>query len=133
MDIESAEADFKKFTELLNMSELKQSKLEEEKDDIIQLFMYGYLTIGSENEFIISYKLDNVIGPEGNVIKKVDFKKTRLTVAQVEKYTQGTKSDMEIARRMLGALTGINSKLFSGMDAEDFTNLGKLSAFFLPR
>lgn len=133
MDRESAELEYTAFVERLNLSELKQSKLEDEKEGIIELFMYGYLSADENNDALIIYILDNAIGIDTNPIKEIKFNKARLTVAQVEKYTQGTKSDMEIARRMLSALTGVNSKLFSTMDAEDFTNLGKVSAFFLPR
>lgn len=133
MDRESAELEYTAFVERLNLSELKQSKLEDEKEGIIELFMYGYLSADENNDALIIYILDNAIGIDTNPINEIKFNKARLTVAQVEKYTQGTKSDMEIARRMLSALTGVNSKLFSTMDAEDFTNLGKVSAFFLPR
>lgn len=133
IDRESAELEYTAFVERLNLSELKQSKLEDEKEGIIELFMYGYLSADENNDALIIYILDNAIGIDTNPIKEIKFNKARLTVAQVEKYTQGTKSDMEIARRMLSALTGVNSKLFSTMDAEDFTNLGKVSAFFLPR
>lgn len=133
MDRESAELEYTAFVERLNLSELKQSKLEDEKEGIIELFMYGYLSADENNDALIIYILDNAIGIDTNPIKEIKFNKARLTVAQVEKYTQGTKSDMEIARRMLSALTEVNSKLFSTMDAEDFTNLGKVSAFFLPR
>jgi hypothetical protein len=133
IDRESAELEYSAFLERLNLSELKQSKLEEEKEGIIELIMFGYLIADKDNKALIIYVLDNSIGGENSPIDEIKFNKARLTVAQVEKYTQGTKSDMEIARRMLSALTGVNSKLFSTMDAEDFTNLGKVSAFFLPR
>jgi len=129
VDIETAENDYVKFTEILKLSELKQEKLKDEKEDIVQLIEFGYLQIGDE----ITYNLETPLEKGAELLEKIVFKNRRFTVKDIEKYTGGAKNDVELARRMLAALTGVNSGLLAGLDAEDFTKIGKISAFFLPR
>jgi len=129
IDTETAERDYKKFVETLNLSDLKLAKLEEEKGALVQLIEYGYLEIGEE----IVYNLEVPFAKGQEMVTTLIFKNRRFTLDEVDKYTAGSKSDIETSRRLLSALVCTNSALLKGLDSEDFVNLGKISAFFLPR
>lgn len=132
IDRETAEQDFNRFAQALNISERKLNKLGEEKEGVIELIEYGQLMVSNDGaaEFILAYPIDK--GSEK--MESLTFKPRRLTVREVEKFTNNAKGgDLEVARRLIGALVSENSALLGGLDSDDFTDLSKISAFFLPR
>lgn len=131
VDAKTAEEDFKRFTNSLNLSELKLSKLEEEKSTVLELIQLGYIEIDEDGK--LTYNLQFPIKNESGQITvgKLEFAKRRVTVREMEKKAIG-KNDVEKSRRILGYLTGQNSELFSNMD-DDFVACGTISNFFLPR
>lgn len=131
VDLQTAEEDSKRFFKALNLSELKLSKLEEEKDTLIELIQLGNVEISEDGA--LTYNLQYPLkGESGQVfLTKLEFAKRRITVGEMEKHLQG-KNEVEKARRILGYLTKQNSQIFTKMD-DDFVSLGTISAFFLPR
>lgn len=131
VDIEVAEHDFQRFVEALKINELKLKKLEEEKDAVIELIEYGYISVDEEGK--ITYKLIEPVEYESGkeALSSLTFGLRRVTVGEMEKQMVG-KNDIEKTRRMFGYLTKQNSALFKKM-GDDFMNISHIAAFFLPR
>jgi hypothetical protein len=128
---EVAQEEANLFFASLNLSELKLSKMEEEKQSLVELIQYGFVVIDEDGKltYLMQYPLKN---ESGNVVlDKLVFVNRKITVGEMEKNLTG-KNDIEKARKILAYLTKTNSQFFSKMD-DDFVALGSISAFFLPR
>jgi hypothetical protein len=132
VDRETAEKDLNVFIEALRVIANKLSKLEDEKESVLQLIESGNITISESGE--ITYELIDPIKSESNetILSKLIFKPRRVRVDDIEKRMIG-KNDIEKTRNMFAFLTAENSGYFSKMDSDDFINISSIAAFFLPR
>jgi hypothetical protein len=132
VDRETAEKDLNVFIEALRVNANKLSKLEDEKESVLQLIESGNITISESGE--ITYELIDPIKSESNetILSKLIFKPRRVRVDDIEKRMIG-KNDIEKTRNMFAFLTAENSGYFSKMDSDDFINISSIAAFFLPR
>jgi len=123
-----ATQDFKRFTDGLKISDKKLSKLQDEKDQFIELIQFGNIII--KDDLSVVYKLD--IPLDDANISELIFECKRVKVSDIEKRMTG-KTDMEKSRNMMSFLTGQNSSLLGEIDADDFISLSSIASFFLPR
>jgi len=132
VDRETAELDFQRFVESLNISARKLENLETEKDEFIKGIEYGNILIAEDGS--VSVKLDDPIEYEDNseAISEIRFIKRRVTVGEMESKMIG-KSDMEKTRRIFAFLAKQNSAIFKKVQADDYFLISQVAAFFLPR
>lgn len=132
IDRDTAREDFERFVKELKVNDIKRSHLEEEEENAITYIEQGYLTVSENGE--LTYQLMYPIEvEEGEDIEKLTFRKKRVRVEDMEKKMVG-KNDMEKTRKIFAFLTnGVNSGIFSKVDADDFKAISDIAAFFLPR
>lgn len=130
IDNESAVVEFNRFLDAQKVSKSKRAKLEEEQETIISFIEEGIVVVKDNGDIVY-----NIVNPSEDVdepIESVTFAVKRYKTRDIEKAMVG-RTDMHNSRLMLGMLTGVNSGVFSNMDADDFKNCTDIAGFFLPR
>ena len=134
---EQAEKEFQLFVEEMNIKERKLRTLTEideqgksNKTDFIEGIETGNITV-DESGFV-SVNLDYPIQQGDKIIEKITFKKRRITVEDMNKHVRG-KTDTQKAISLTAWLTNCLPTEIERLDGDDFSMLGTVSAFFLPR